>query len=78
MKFLKLENITITDDDLKDLAEKESQKIGLAVEKLLNYYKTSSQSEKTLDQKLFEFLKSNNTINKEHPSKLKRKTRGRK
>ncbi len=72
-EILKLENITITDDDLKELAEKESQKTGLPVEKLLNYYKTSNQSEKTLDQKLFEFLKSNNTINKVHPSKLKEK-----
>ncbi len=72
-EILKLENITISDDDLKDLAEKDSQKTGIPVEKLLNYYKTSNQSEKTLDQKLFEFLKSNNTINKVHPSKLKEK-----
>jgi len=72
-EILKLENITITDDDLKELAEKDSQKTGIPVEKLLNYYKTSNQSEKTLDQKLFEFLKSNNTINKVLPSKLKEK-----
>jgi trigger factor len=67
----KLENITVNDDDLKALAEKDSQKTGLPVEKLINYYKTSNQSEKTLDNKLFDFLKSNNTFNKVHPDKLK-------
>lgn len=70
-EILKKENITLTDDDLKELAEKDSEKTGIPVEKLLNYYKTSNQSEKTLDQKLFEFLKKNNTINKVHPDKLK-------
>lgn len=70
-EILKQENITLTDDDLKELAEKDSEKTGIPVEKLLNYYKTSNQSEKTLDQKLFEFLKKNNTINKVHPDKLK-------
>jgi len=67
----KLENITITDDDLKELAEKNSEKTGIAVDKLINFYKSSNQAEKVLDNKLFEFLKSNNTINKVHPDKLK-------
>jgi len=67
----KLENITVNDDDLKELAEKDSQKTGIPVEKLINYYKTSNQSEKTLDIKLFDFLKANNTFNKVDPEKLK-------
>lgn len=67
----KLENISITDDDIKELAEKDSEKTGIAVDKLINFYKSSNQTEKTLDNKLFEFLKSNNTINKVHPDKLK-------
>jgi trigger factor len=67
----KMENITINDDDLKELAEKDSQKTGIPVDKMLNYYKSSNHSEKTLDQKLFEFLKSNNKINKIHPDNLK-------
>ena len=67
----KSENIAVTDDDLKELAEKDSVKTGIPVEKLLNYYKTSNQTEKIIDQKLFEFLKTNNTINKVHPDKLK-------
>lgn len=67
----KAENIAITDDEIKELAEKEAEKIGIPVDKLINYYKTSNQGERILDQKLFDFLKSNNIINKVHPDKMK-------
>lgn len=66
----KAENITLSDDDLKALAETDSQKTGIPVDKLINYYKSSNQTEKLLDQKLFEFLKSKNNIVKVHPDKL--------
>ena len=69
----KNESITMTDADLTELAEKEALKTGLPVEKIINYYKTSNHSERILEQKLFDFLKSNNTFNKVHPSKLKNK-----
>ena len=69
----KNENITMTDEDLTALAEKEALKTGLPIEKIINYYKTSNQSERVVEQKLFEFLKSNNKINKVHPDKLKPK-----
>ena len=69
----KNENISITDEEIKLLAEKESEKIGIPVDKMINYYKTSNHSERIIDQKLFDFLKSNNTINKVHPDKLKAK-----
>ncbi|MFZ1518353.1 MAG: trigger factor [Ignavibacteriaceae bacterium] len=69
----KTESITISDEDLTELAKKESEKTGLPVDKLINYYKTSNQGERILDQKLFDFLKSNNTINKVHPDKFKAK-----
>jgi len=69
----KLENISISDTDFMELAEKESKKTGLPVEKLINYYKTSNQSERMLDEKLFDFLKSNNTLNKVHPDQFKAK-----
>ena len=67
----KNENIVVNDKEIKELAEKEAEKIGIPVDKLVNYYKTSNQTERILDQKLFDFLKSNNTINKVHPDKLK-------
>jgi len=63
----------MTDADLTELAEKEALKTGLPVEKIINYYKTSNHSERILEQKLFDFLKSNNTFNKVHPDKLKTK-----
>lgn len=69
----KAENISLTDQDLTELAETESAKTGLPVEKLVNYYKTSNQGERILDKKLFDFLKSNNTIVKVDPEKLKSK-----
>lgn len=69
----KNESITMTDADLSELAEKEALKTGLPVEKIVNYYKTSNHSERILEQKLFDFLKSNNTFNKVHPDKLKNK-----
>lgn len=69
----KAENISLTDQDLTELAETESAKTGLPVEKLVNYYKTSNQGERILDKKLFDFLKSNNTIAKVDPEKLKSK-----
>ncbi len=69
----KLENISVSDSDFNELAEKESQTTGLPVEKLINYYKTSNQSEKMMDKKLFDFLKTNSTLNKVHPDQLKAK-----
>ncbi|MBK7229202.1 MAG: trigger factor [Ignavibacteriales bacterium] len=69
----KKESLTIDDSDYTQLAEKEFQKTGLPVDKLINYYKTSNQGERILDQKLFDFLKSNSTLNKVHPDKLKAK-----
>lgn len=67
----KNESIAVTDDEIKEFAEKEAEKIGIPVDKLINYYKTSNQSERILDKKLFDFLKINNKINKVHPDKLK-------
>ncbi|MDP2365099.1 MAG: trigger factor [Ignavibacteria bacterium] len=72
-KIKKNESITMTDADLTELAEKEAQRTSLSVEKIMNYYKNSNHSEKILEQKLFDFLKSNNTFNKMHPDKLKAK-----
>ena len=69
----KLESLAMTETDLNELAEKEAQKTGLPIDKIINYYKNSNQSERMLEQKLFDFLKSNNTINKVHPDKLKAK-----
>ena len=69
----KKESLTMTDADLTEMAEKEAQKTGLPLEKIINYYKSSNHSERILEQKLYDFLKSNSTFNKVHPDKLKAK-----
>ncbi len=67
---VKKENLSVNDDDLKELAKKDAEKTGLPEDKLINYYKTSNISEKLLDNKLFDFLKEQNEINKVDPEKL--------
>lgn len=63
----KKENLSVTDDELNDLAKKDSEKTGLPVEKLINYYKSSNQIERMLDKKLFDLLKEKNEIKKVNP-----------
>ena len=48
----------------------ETEKTGLPVDKLMNYYKNSNQHEKLIDKKLFDFLKGNNKIKKVDPAKF--------
>ncbi len=69
-QIIKNENLEVSEDELLELAKKDSEKTGLPVEKLLNYYKSSNQSERTLDKKLFDFLKEKNNINKVNPVKF--------
>jgi len=68
--LLKKENISVTDDEIKELAEKDAEKTGIPAEKLLNYYKNSGQNDKVLDKKLFDFLKEKNNIVKLDPEKF--------
>jgi len=69
-ELIKKENFSVTDEELKELAEKDAEKTGIPVEKLLNYYKNSGQNDKILDQKLFDFLKEKNNIVKVDPEKF--------
>lgn len=66
----KVENISVTEDELKEFAQKEAEQTGLSVDKLMNYYKASNQVERIIDEKLFEFLKSNNRIKRVDPKTL--------
>ncbi len=72
-KIIKNENIEVNEPELMELAQKDSEKTGIAVDKLLNFYKSSNQSERLLDKKLFDFLKSNNNISKVDPDKFNKK-----
>lgn len=66
----KKENLEITDKELEELAAQDSERTGLPVDKLLNYYKSSNQGERMLDKKLFDFLKEKNEIKRVNPEKL--------
>jgi trigger factor len=63
----KKENLSVTDEELSELAKKDSEKTGLPIEKLINYYKSSNQLERMLDKKIFDFLKEKNEIKKVNP-----------
>ena len=67
---MKKEKIEVTESELEEMAKKDAEKTGLSVEKLLNYYKTSKQNDKTLDKKLFDFLKEKNNIERVNPDKF--------
>jgi len=69
----KLEKIEVVEEDLKKLAERDAEKTGITVDKLLNYYKTSNYSEKIKEEKLLDFLKENNNIKKVDPKKFFKK-----
>ena len=70
-KIQKKEKLTFSEEEMNELAAKDSEKTGISVDKLLNYYKTSRIPEKMVDKKLFEFLTNNNTISKVSPENLK-------
>jgi trigger factor len=66
----KKENLEFSEVELNDLAAKDAEKTGIAIEKLINYYKSSNMAEKLVDKKLFEFLKEKNHIVKVAPENL--------
>ena len=72
-EILKKEKLEVSDKELEELAAKDAEKTGLPIDKLMNYYKSSNQMERMLDQKLFAFLKEKNDIKKVNPDKLAKK-----
>lgn len=66
----KKENLEFSENDLNDLAAKDAEKTGIAIDKLINYYKSSNITEKLVDKKLFDFLKEKNNIVKVAPENL--------
>ncbi len=65
----RIEKIEVTDDDLKELAEKEAENTGISVDKLIKYYKDSNRADAMLDEKIIGYLKENNEIEEFDPSK---------
>ncbi len=63
----KQENISLSEEELNQLATKDAEQTGIAVDKLLNYYKSSNYAGKFIENKVFQFLKDNNNIKKVEP-----------
>jgi trigger factor len=61
------EKIEVTDSDLEAMAKEEAEKVGIPVEKLINYYKDSNRQESMVEEKVLKFLKENNTIKEIDP-----------
>lgn len=57
-----LENITVEDEELMELAKKESEKSKIPAQKLFDYYKNSKQRDVLLEDKIMKFLTENNKI----------------
>ena len=66
----KKENLEFSEDELNNLAAKDAEKTGIAIDKLINYYKSSNVADKLVDKKLFDFLKEKNNIVKVAPENL--------
>jgi trigger factor len=66
-EITKRENITLTDERIEEIAKENSEKIGVSVEILTNYYKSDEMKSQLLTGELYKFLKENNRINKIHP-----------
>ncbi|MCF8262017.1 MAG: trigger factor [Melioribacteraceae bacterium] len=74
----RIEKIEVNDDDLRVLAEKDAAQTGLSVEKMLTYYKSSNRSEALLEEKVMDFLKSNNVavdVDPDEKAKSEKKTK---
>lgn len=62
-ELIKAENISVEEADLVALAEKESEKIGIDKDRLVNYYKTSEQvKDRLMGDRLIELLLKDATI----------------
>lgn len=73
VEIIKKENLQVTDEEIQELANKDAEKTGISVDKLINYYKSENYIEKLLDKKVFDFLKANNNIIKVDPEELSKK-----
>ncbi len=69
----KAENIEVTNDDLKKLAEEESQKTNISVDKLIKYYKDTNRKDTLLEEKVIEFFKENNITKEIDADELKKR-----
>lgn len=70
--LVRIEDIKVSEDDLKKIAEEESEKMNIPVDKLLAYYKSTGREEGLLEEKVIDFLKENNKIVEVDPEEKKK------
>jgi len=63
-KIIELENISLTDEKLQEIAKKDAEKMNLPEENLLNIYKSDEYKDRLLNKTFYDFLKNNNIIKK--------------
>jgi trigger factor len=71
----KTENISVDESELKTIAEKEAAETGISVEKLIKFYKDTNKEDMMLEDKVVDFLKTNNNIKIVTPEDIKSKTK---
>ena len=71
----KKENITVEENELKVIAEKEAVETGISVEKLVKFYKDTNKEDIMLEDKVVDFLKANNNVKIVTPDDIKSKTK---
>ncbi|MGE5680878.1 MAG: trigger factor [Bacillota bacterium] len=65
------ESLEVKEEELKEMAEKESAETGISVDKLLKYYNDINRSVALLEDKVIDFLKKNNNIKEVNAKDLK-------
>jgi trigger factor len=71
----KKENITVDENEVKVIAEKEAAETGISVEKLLKFYNDTNKEDILLEDKVVDFLKANNKVKIVTPDDIKSKNK---
>jgi len=72
------ENIKVEDSELQNLAQEESEKTGISVDKLVKYYKDTNRTDHLLEDKVIAFLKENAAVKEVDPEAMQKQKEGNK
>jgi len=66
-KIVEKENITLSDDRIKELSEENAEKMGVSSDVLLKHYQSDEMKNRLLMNEFYSFLKKSNTIKRIDP-----------
>ncbi|MDP1994398.1 MAG: hypothetical protein Q8K40_04045, partial [Ignavibacteria bacterium] len=66
-KIIEKENITLSEERLKELSEENAEKMGVSAEVLLTHYKSDEMKKRLLLNEFYSFLKKSNTVKRIDP-----------